>query len=122
MVLISGCTLTGSGLFYLKRWKVADEDARHKLLSDIIKNPTIFILVLVFMGYVDIRALPTSIERIGAAGTENLESIKNEIIYLRRDIREQIDDIKENQAVINKEITETKQRVLQLEKKTKHGA
>jgi hypothetical protein len=101
---------------------VAEEDQRHKLLSDIIKNPTIFILVLVFMGYVDIRALPTSIERIGAEGTENLESIKNEIIYLRRDIREQIDDIKENQAAISKEISETKARVLQLEKKTKQGA
>ena len=101
---------------------MADEDPRHKLLSDIIKNPTIFILVLVFMGYVDIRALPTSIERIGAEGTENLESIKSEIIYLRRDIREQIDELKENQETINKEINETKQRVLQLEKKNKPSA
>jgi len=98
---------------------VAEEDPRHKLLSDIIKNPTIFILILVFMGYVDIRALPTSIERIGAEGTENLESIKNEIIYLRRDIREQIEEIKVKQSAINLEIEATNKRVSALENQRK---
>lgn len=93
------------------------EDPRHKLLADIIKNPTIFILILVFMGYVDIRALPTSIERIGAEGSGNLEAIKNEIIFLRRDIREQIDEIKIKQTEINHEIEKTNQRVKALEDK-----
>jgi hypothetical protein len=102
-----------------KGQKVAEEDPKHKLIADIIKNPTIFILILVFMGYVDIRTLPTSIERIGVEGTENLESIKNEIIYLRRDIREQIEEIKVKQSAINLEIEATNKRVSALENQRK---
>jgi hypothetical protein len=98
-----------------------EEDPRQKILSDIIKNPTLLILVLVFMGYIDIRGLPTSIEKIGANGAESLDSIKNEITFLRRDIREQVDEIKQNQEIIGKEIIQTKERVLLLENINKQG-
>jgi gas vesicle protein len=100
---------------------VADEDPRAKILGEIIKNPTIFILILAFLGYVDIRTLPSSLEKIGAEGTENLASIKDEISYLRKDIREQIEEVKANQEAIHKEISETKARISTIEKKNKQG-
>jgi hypothetical protein len=85
------------------------DDYKTKVVQDVIKNPTLFILILVFLGYIDIRSLPGSIEKIGSAGTENLEQIRNEIVFLRKDLREQI-------AEIGRELQDAKLRIQKLER------